>query len=133
MHFGSRPMHFGHQPMRFWRGNVLFLENPRLISGHSPCQSAVAVLRRWGQLLHLRRISELALMSRAEAWWPEWRERSDFSALTQGLLSLEPLDPATEPPEPLPDPWAGLIPPPDVWLAREAWWRTGGAAGSPEQ
>ncbi len=82
----------------------------------------------------LRQVSELALLSRADTWWAQIREWNSYHELVQDLHPAEPGDPA-DPQSTVPrvDPWAGVIPPPAVWLAREAWWRTGGAAGTPKQ
>jgi hypothetical protein len=84
----------------------------------------------------LRQVSDLARLPGAEAWWPEWREDSNLSDLIPELMPVvppDPTDPADVPATPVPDPWLGQIPPPEVWLAREAWWRTGGAASTPAQ
>lgn len=84
----------------------------------------------------LRQVSDLTRLAGADAWWPEWREDSNLRELIPELMPVEPpdpTDPAAVPATPVPDPWLGQIPPPEVWLAREAWWRTGGAARIPEQ
>lgn len=74
----------------------------------------------------LRRLSELTEMPRAEGWWPEIREWSEYESVVQDLLpAQEPLTDPAEPPEAVATSLipAGTIPPPAVWLAREAWRR----------